>query len=177
MFTQPQEVIAQFDIVPGMSVADFGVGTGHGVEALSGAVGKNGTIFAIDIQKEILDRLRNDLVQKGIDNVEIIWGDIEMPRGTKIKDQSIDRVVMTNTMFQIEDKVSVIVEMKRILKPGGKVLFLDWTDSHNGLGPIPENVFSKTSAKELFENNGFVVDHDVVTGEHHYGLVFRMKNI
>ena len=177
MFTQPQEVIAQFDIVPGMSVADFGVGSGHGVEALSRAVGTNGTVFAIDIQKEILNRLRNDLVQKGIGNVEIVWGDIEHPRGTKLRDQSVDRVVMTNTMFQLEDKVASITEMTRIMKPDGKVLFVDWTDSFNGMGPAQESVLTKEKATELFEINGYSVDHEVVTGEHHYGLVFRKKNI
>lgn len=177
MFTQPKEVIAQFDIVPGMSVADFGVGSGHGVEALSMAVGTNGTIFAIDIQKEILDRLRNDLVQNGIGNVEIIWGDIEHPRGTKLRDQSIDRVVMLNTMFQLGDKVGSITEMTRIMKPDGKVLFVDWTDSFSGLGPAPDSVFTKEKAIELFTQNGYSFDHDITTGEHHYGLVFRKKNI
>lgn len=177
MFTQPSEVVAQFDIVPGMTVADFGAGSGYGVIAISEAVGPDGVVFAIDIQKEILDRLRNDLVQKGIGNVEIMWGDIEHPRGTKLQDQIADRVVMTNTMFQLDEKVGCLTEMKRILKPDGKVLFVDWSDSHGGLGPIPQNVFNKTMAMELFENNGFVFDHDVVTGEHHYGLVFRKKNI
>ena len=86
MFTQPKEVIAQFDIVPGMTVVDMGAGSGHSTVALSHAVGENGIVFAVDIQKEILDRLRSDFVEQGIINVELMWGDIEHPRGTKIKE-------------------------------------------------------------------------------------------
>lgn len=177
MFTQPQEVIAQFDIVPGMTAADLGAGSGHLSRALSRAVGDNGVVLAVEIQKELLDRLRNDLSSEGYGNVELMWGDVEHPRGTKIKDYSVDRAVMSNTMFQLDDKQGAVEEMKRILKPDGKVLFVDWSDSHGGLGPIKESVFGPEEAKSLFENSGFVYDHEVQTGEHHYGIVFRKKNI
>jgi len=177
MFTQPKEVIAQFDIVPGMTVVDMGAGSGHSTVALSHAVGENGIVFAVDIQKEILDRLRSDFVEQGIINVELMWGDIEHPRGTKIKDSSVDRAVMSNTMFELEDKPGAVEELKRILKPDGKVLFVDWSDSNEGLGPIPEAIITPDIAKNLFENGGFYFDHDVSTGEHHYGIVFRKRNI
>jgi len=177
MFTSPQQVIAQFDIVPGMVAADMGAGSGHSTAALSRAVGENGMVFAVEIQKDILDRLRSDFVSQGISNVELMWGDIEHPRGTKIKDSSVNRAVMSNTMFQLDDKSGAVEELKRILTPDGKVLFVDWSDSHGGLGPIKEMIITPDVAKKLFEDGGFSFDHDVTTGEHHYGIVFRKKNI
>jgi ubiquinone/menaquinone biosynthesis C-methylase UbiE len=177
MFTNPQEVIAQFDIVPGMTAADMGAGSGHITIALSKAVGENGVVLAVEIQKEILDRLRGDLSSQGIGNVELMWGDIEHPRGTKIKDFSVDRAVMSNTMFQLEDRKGAVTELSRILKPDGKVLFVDWSDSHGGMGPVKEAIITPDTAKDIFESNNFTFDHNIVTGEHHYGMVFRKKNV
>lgn len=177
MFNQPQELVAQFDVVPGMVAADFGAGSGHLTIPLSRAVGDNGTVFAIEIQKEILDRLRSDLSSQGIGNVELMWGDIEHARGTKLKDSSVDRVVMSNTMFQLDEKSGSIKEMSRVLKPDGKVLFIEWSDSHGGLGPVAESIITPDSAKQMFDEGGFSVDHEVVTGTHHYGFVFRKKTI
>lgn len=67
----------------------------------------------------------------------------------------------------------MVREAKRVLRPGGRALVIDWTDSFGGLGPKPEMVFRKEKAGEMFEKNGFHLDREILAGVHHYGLIYK----
>jgi ubiquinone/menaquinone biosynthesis C-methylase UbiE len=177
IFTQPSEIINQLDIVSGMKVADLGVGSGHYTKALSEIVGEDGVVFAVEVQQEVLTRLRTDMEQEGgFPNVKYLWGDLEHPRGTKIADDTVDVVVLSNTLFQIEDKESCLAEVRRISKPHAEILFVDWSDSHDGLGPIPDHVISPEDAQKYFSDAGFVFFKKIETGLHHYAQVYKLTS-
>jgi hypothetical protein len=65
------------------------------------------------------------------------------------------------------------LEIKRILKPGGRVLFVDWASSFGGIGPQSQHVFDEDMAKKLFEKHGFKEDRTIGAGAQHYGIIFR----
>lgn len=173
MFSQPDKNIEQFHIDPGMSVVDMGSGAGFYSIALAESVGPSGRVYAVDIQKELLSKLQTDASSKNIHNIKLIWGDLDKPKSTTLSDNSVDRVVIANTLFQIGEKDVFITEAKRILKPGGKLLFVDWSDSFGGLGPHTKDIVTSDVAKSLFESHGFSFDRDIQTGEHHYGFVIK----
>lgn len=176
IFTQPSDIIRQLDIVPGMKVGDLGVGSGHYTKAFAEVVGDDGMVFAIDIQQDILKRLESDLQKFDIQNVQYIWGDIDRPRGTQLADNLLDIAVLSNTLFQIEDKPACLTEIKRICKPSAEVLFVDWTDSHGGLGPQQEQIVSPEQAQKLFQEAGFVFYKNIETGQHHYAHVYKLTS-
>lgn len=175
MFSDPQKNIEQFHVDPGMKVADLGSGSGFYSLALAEAVGGSGKVFAVDIQKDLLSKLKNEANSQGYTQLEIVWGDIDEPNGSTLSDQLVDRVIIANTLFQLEKKDETIREAKRILKPKGKLLIVDWTDSFGGLGPHTSDVVSADQAIELAEENGFKLDREIMAGEHHYGLIFKLK--
>ena len=172
-FSNPEKNIEQFALRLGSSVADFGSGSGHHSLSLAGAVGEKGKVYAVDVQKELLSKLKEEANNKGFFNVEIVWGDLEKIGGTKIADSSVDAVLISNLLFQVEKKENVAEETKRILKKEGKLLVIDWQESFGGIGPHPDQVYEKKSAKALFESKRFIYDREIVAGEHHYGLIFR----
>ncbi len=109
-----------------------------------------------------------------MDNLEIILGDVEKVGGTKLKDELVDRVIASNILFQIENKRNFVIEAFRILKKGGKMLFIDWAaDSY--LMPKMKLLIPKEKVRELFEQNGFVFERDVDAGEHHYGMILKKQ--
>jgi len=175
-FSDPKEILSQFHVDPGMTVADFGAGAGHFTFPLAQKVGTSGKVYAVEIQREMLDRLRSDMsTMQGINNVQFVWGDIDEDHGSTLQDKSLDRVVIINTLFQLEKKENTAKEIFRVLKDNGKVLVMDWSDSHGHLGPHPESVFNEEKTTQLFEKVGFTHDSDIITGQHHYAVVFRKK--
>ena len=173
MFSDPIKIVEQSGIQAGMEIADLGAGSGHYSLAIARALASTGKVYAIDIHKDILTRLKNNSVKEKLFNVEVIWGDIDKLNGTKLRDFSVDMVFMCNILFQIENKEVVLSEVKRILKPGGKVVLIDWEDSFGGLGPKPEAVVTKEVSRKLFEKGGFHLDREVTAGSHHYGLIYK----
>ena len=171
-FSHPQKNLLQMGIVEGMKVGDIGAGSGHYAVALSGLVGPEGRVYAIDIQKDVLTHLQGTLEQKKIKNVDTICSDAEKPGGTKLREHVLDVVVLSNTLFQIEDRSSLVQEIQRILVSGGKVLVSDWAGSYSGIGPAKEQVVTEHEAEELFIHNGFHKVKSYRSGPHHYSILF-----
>lgn len=175
MFSDPGKIVAECGIQAGMDIADFGSGSGHYSMSAAKALMSTGRVYAIDIQKDLLTKLKNHAVKEGVYNIEVIWGDVEKENGTKLKDASINIVFITNLFFQVDEKDDVLKEAKRILKPNGRVVFVEWVDSFGGIGPKQKSVFKKEKAVPFFEKMGFHMEKDIskYTGEHHYGFIFK----
>jgi ubiquinone/menaquinone biosynthesis C-methylase UbiE len=176
MIDDPKRVVKDFMVREGSTVADLGVGYGHYAYALSEAVGEQGKVFAVDIQKNLLERLKKESDEKGIKNIEIIWGDVEIVGGTKLRADSVDAGIIVNVLFQVESKAGLVREAGRILKVGGKLLVLDWTESFGSLGPQPNMVVDAETARRVFETGQFEFQKNINAGEHHYGMVFVKKS-
>lgn len=172
-FSDPKKNIEQFHLGEGMKVADLGAGAGAYSFAAAKKVGDIGIVYAVEVQKELLQKIKNGAQTDGLGIVEVLWGDIEEVGGTKIGDNSIDAVILANILFQVEDKKGTLTETKRILRSGGKILVVDWSDSYGGLGPQESDIVPVNKMKHLFGDEGFVFDREIQAGEHHYGLVFK----
>ena len=171
-FVAPDIVVSHFHIRDGDMVADFGAGSGYFLSALSKRVG-SGRVYACEIQKGLIEKIGEQARRLGLTNVHPLWCDLEETNGIKIKDATIDIGILANTFFQIEDKVVALEEMSRTMRPGGKVVVIDWTDSFNGMGPAPQHVITESECKTLFEANSYILEQTFPAGSHHYGLVFR----
>jgi len=170
-FSDPEENIKQFHLEEGMIVADLGAGSGAYTRAAAKVVGESGIVYAVEVQKEFLETVAKSAVTERLENIEVIWGDIETIGGTKIDDNKIDAVILSNVLFQVPNKHGLIAETKRILKPKGKILVVDWLDSFGGLGPQPSEVVSPEQAKQLFDEPCFAMGEDIDAGSNHYGFI------
>ena len=172
-FVVPSVVATHFHLREGDVVADFGAGGGYYLQALSEAVGPTGRVYACEIQRELVEKMGNMARSQNLSNIDPIWCDIEEPNGVKIADKTLDVVVLINTLFQVEDKNTTLGEVTRTLRPGGKVIVVDWSESFGGIGPQPDQVLSEDAALTLLESNGFVLERKFDSGDHHYGLAFK----
>jgi ubiquinone/menaquinone biosynthesis C-methylase UbiE len=167
VFTNPLKNLKAFGLKEDNIVADLGAGTGFYSLALGPIVSK-GKVYAVELQKDFLDAIKNKVREAHLNNVEIILGNVEKIGGTKINDGIVDAVIASNILFQLVDKDKFIDEIKRILKPKGRVLLIDWSSSSvmNGVALIP-----KEKARGMFEKKGFIVERDIDAGGHHYGMI------
>ena len=173
-FSDPQANIERIGIGEGSVVVDLGSGSGYYSLAAARAVGHEGRVYAVDVQKGLLERLKETAAAEHLSQIEIVWGDVEKIGGSKVGTETADLVLISNVLFQLENKEGIVTEALRVLRPNGRVCVIDWTDSHFGLGPDESLVVKIDDAKKLFADR-FELDREFDAGNHHYGLVFRKK--
>ncbi|HEY4714970.1 MAG TPA: methyltransferase domain-containing protein [Candidatus Paceibacterota bacterium] len=176
MFADPENNIKQFALKDGAVVADLGAGSGFYTFAAARAVGPSGLVYAVDIDTDLLRRIKDEAGERELKNIEIIPGDLEKVGGTKLADSFADAVLVSNILFQVTNKDALIKEVQRILKPDGRVLVIDWKDSFGGLGPEKKAIVPEVAARDLFEIHNFEFEREISAGEHHYGIIFK-KNV
>lgn len=172
MFSDPQKNITELGVSIGMKVADLGAGSGFYTIEAAKKVGPTGMVYVIDIQQELLGRIKNSGNIIGLNNIESIWGDIAQIGGTKLREALIDRVILSNALFQIppESRDNLVLETKRILKSGGKLLVVDWMEN-SPLGP--KEAIPRAIAEGIFQKLGFQIEKNFDAGDHHYGIIFK----
>jgi len=169
MFSDPLKNLKQLGIREDMIIADLGAGTGF-YSIPAGSMVPNGKVYAIEIIKDYVATIKNKAKEAHLHNVECFWGNIEKIGGTKIKDGLVDIIIVSNILFQVDDINTFIQEIKRIMKNGGKILFVDWSEE-SILGPKKEKIISKEKTIELFGKRGISFERDIDAGEHHYGMI------
>jgi len=172
-FIRPEVLVTNFHIRPGDKVGDFGAGAGNFATFLSKAVGSTGLVYACEVQKTLADKLSEKVQLERLSNVKVLWSDFEEIGGSKLEDGLLDVAVMVNTLFQLENRQVAMEEIYRVLRPGGKLVLVDWSESWSGLGPTPTDVINERQARDLIESVRFTFERAFDAGDHHYGLAFR----
>jgi ubiquinone/menaquinone biosynthesis C-methylase UbiE len=120
---QTDRMIQTLDLKPGEKVADIGAGTGYITRRLARAVAPDGTVFAVDIQPEMLTLLTNQFTHAGITNVQPVLGTLTDP---KLPGNTLDRVIMVDVYHEFSHPWEMLDAITRSLKPGGQVIFVEY---------------------------------------------------
>lgn len=172
-FINPEKLLGQMDIKKGAKIADFGCGHGYFVLPMAKMVGETGKIFAIDVLKEALEAVRSRLQMQKISNVETIRGNLEVAGGSKLEPGSCDMVILANILFQSQKKEQIVEEARRVLRPGGEVVIVDWLPEHPEFGPTEGWRIASQSLRALAEGRGFSFVKNFNTDKYHFGMVFK----
>lgn len=176
MFVDPVNNLKMLDLLDNMIVVDLGAGTGFYTIAASKMV-PNGKVYAVEIDKDFLATIRNKVNDSDFSNVLCFWGDIEKIGGTMLADNIVDRVILSNVVSQVEDKDTLVEEVKRILKGNGKLLLVDWSENSFLMSNASKHkhmFLSEEKIIKIFEKKGFKKEKDVEVGDNHYGIIFSI---
>jgi ubiquinone/menaquinone biosynthesis C-methylase UbiE len=176
-FAKPENIVQEIGLNAGMKIADFGAGSGAYSFAMSPIVSSQGRIYSIEVQQELLKKIKNTADSLGIRNIDTIWGDFERPNGSKLAENFVDAVIISNTLFQLDDQRGALLEANRILRPGGHLIIIDWSESFGGMGPQKKDVISKDKANEMCISAGFDFSRSFNAGSYHYGLIFNKPTV
>jgi len=168
-FLNPSEVLKQLKLRKDMIACDFGCGSGGWVIPLAKIL-EEGKIYGIDILEEPLSALKGRAKLEKIFNIETIQSNVEAKNGSKLSDNSCDLVLMTNLLFECDDKKIVLEEGKRVLKPGGRILVVDWIKD-NPLTPEIEWVDFE-EIKKIAKELDLKLEKEFEAGLYHWGLIF-----
>lgn len=167
------DVFEKIGLAEGMQVGDLGTGN-LGYFALPAAkiVGKKGRVYAVDILKSVLQSVAQLAKQAGLDNLKIVWSNLEIVGATKINDETLDAAFLHNVLFQANNDGQIIKEAYRLLKSGGKLMIIDWLKISAPFGPPVADRLDKKQAIAFAEQAGFRLAEDFAAGPYHYGLIF-----
>lgn len=157
----PEKVISEIPLKKEMSIADFGCGSGGWVIPLAKR-DKDAKIYAIDVLKEALSALRANAEMERVYNIRTTLADIE--KGSGLKDNFLDLVLMTNIFFQVEDKEELMKEAYRTLKKGGMTLLVEWKTEDND---------SESRADRKVLDNGFKKVKKINAGDNYFAYLYE----
>ena len=165
-FLNPNEVLKKLRLRKNMIAADFGCGSGGWTIPLAKILAE-GKVYAIDILEEPLSALRAKVKIERLFNVETRKANAE--KGVLLLSNSCNLVLMTNLLFECENKKAVLEEAKRILKPAGKILVVDWLKD-NPLTPEIEWLDFE-EIKKIAEELNLKLEKEFEAGTYHQGLL------
>ncbi|HRY60175.1 MAG TPA: methyltransferase domain-containing protein [Patescibacteria group bacterium] len=153
--SEPVSILKEIGISAGETVVDFGSGFGFFDVEAARMVGENGRVIAVDIRKEALDGVKQKSFASGLRNIFGVLADLTLPRSTTLPDATVDTVLIINLLYMIDDKAAVLKEAYRILKPGGKMVIMEWTEKGALVMIEKEHIVAAKDIKELTRKQGF----------------------
>lgn len=175
-FLNPVKIIKELPLIEGMTVADFGCGAGYFSLALAKSLKPSGRVIALDIWKPSLDALSLRSRIEGVFNIiETKQVDLEKEKGSGLPDKSCDLVIISNILFQSAKKDVIINEAKRVLRPGGFLLLIEWHPDK-----IPNKDFllplTKEETLKLSEKHNFLLEREISLPDTHYGFLVKKSS-
>ena len=172
-FLDPVKIIAQLEIAEGSTVADFGCGPGYFSFPFAEVVGKEGMVYSFDILPQIVETVASRAKLTGVANIVVRRVNLENVGGTKLRDDCVDLVILKDVVFQNKKREEIIREAYRILKAGGKALFIEWNETNLAIGPSVQLRISEKELKKMVLAEAFLIEKPVEAGSFHYSFIAK----
>lgn len=157
---------------PGETVADVGAGTGYLARRIAPRIGPAGTVYAVDIQPEMLALLGRRLAGLGITNVLPVLGTEKDPR---LPPAALDTVIMVDVYHELEFPREMIAAILRALKPGGRLVFVEFRAEDPAVPIQPLHKMSEAQVKREMTPWPLEWVQTLSTLPRQHVLIFRRK--
>jgi putative heme-binding domain-containing protein len=168
---RPETLLDSLRIVPGATVVDLGAGAGYFTWRLARRVGATGRVVAVDIQPTMLDRIRGQVKNRGLTNVEVVLGSETNPG----LPDGVDLVFVANAYHEFSEPAAMMAAVRRCLKPNGRVVVIEYAEEHDE-DPVA-GLYTMTLAelRSEIEKVGFQLDHVLDFLPMQHGLIFGKR--
>src|SRR4029453_6033168 len=168
-YQKPDEVMKALALRPGEVVADIGAGSGYFALRVARAVGDTGRVYAVDVSPDMVRHVNRRVRDAGIRNVVSVLAEPDAPL---LPDASVDRFVIRRTWHHIEDQAKYLGLMKKMLKPGGQVVHIDFQKRELPIGPPLALKIAGEDLLKRLEGAGFRLPAEHRFLPYQYFLVF-----
>lgn len=136
----------------GMTVCDMGCGNGYYTLKLAQMVGPEGRVLAVDIQPQMLEMLKRRAERAGLDNIELILGQVHDP---KLPAGEVDLVLMVDVYHEFSHPEHMLAAIRESLAPDGVVVLTEYRAEDPNVPIRPLHKMSKRQIMKEFTPNGF----------------------
>jgi len=168
-YQKPHEVLTALNIKPGEVIADIGAGTGYFTFRLAHHVGDKGKVYAVDVSPDMIRHINRRNRDTKATNVVTILADNDDPL---LAEQSVNRIFICDVWHHVENQTKYLALMKKMLKPGGEIVMIDFHKKELPFGPPLQMKIAREDLIKQMETNGFRVAKEHAFLPHQYFLVF-----
>ena len=159
---KPHDVIMALDLKATDSVADIGAGTGYFARRFANHAGK---VYAVDIDQKLLDIAAKDAPP----NLKTVLATPDDPR---LPEGSVDIIFFCDVLHHIENRAAYYPKVAKALKPGGRIVVIEFYKKEMLIGPPPSMRLSDEEVIAEFRNGGFTLAKRLDTLPYQYYLFF-----
>jgi predicted methyltransferase len=166
---QPERIMDALGIADGTRVADLGAGGGWFTIRLARRVGPNGRVYAEDVQRQMIDSIRQRVTNQRLTNVETILGAVDDPR----LPDNLDAILVVDAYPAFSDPVAVLRHIARALAPHGRLGIVDFKlDGVGGPGPPLDERHDPAVVRRDAEQAGLRLVREDTFLRYQYLLIF-----
>ena len=171
-YQKPHEVMRTLDIRHGEVIADIGAGSGYFTFRLAHHVGDNGRVYAVDVSPDMILHLNRRIRDLKAMNVSSILADPDDPL---LPEGSVNRFFFSDSWHHIENQTSYLSLIKKMLKPGGEIVMIDFHKKELPVGPPMQMKIAREDLIRQMESNGFRLMKEHTFLPYQYFLIFAPK--
>ena len=180
-FLDARDVLSRLNLKGNEVFADIGCGDGHVAMEAYDMLDDDTTIYAVDIFEPSIEDMEKEVEEKGIKNIIPVQSDVS--DHIAIEDDAVDICLLINVFHHfvaMEKTDGAIEELKRIIKPEGKIAVMDYKKEDTGYGPPLRVKSTPEEMEEMFTKHGLKMVHldneageDLEHGKSHYIITFE----
>jgi ubiquinone/menaquinone biosynthesis C-methylase UbiE len=171
-YQKPQEVMGALGLKAGEVIADIGAGSGYFTFRLAHHVGDRGKVYAVDVSPDMIRHINRRIRELKAKNVVSILADPDDPL---LPEASVNRFFFSDSWHHIENQTKYLSLMKKILKPGGEIVMIDFHKKELPVGPPMQMKIAREDLIKQMESNGFRLMKEHTFLQYQYFLVFVAK--
>jgi len=172
VYQKPQEVLAALDIKPGEIIADIGAGSGYFTFRLARHVSERGKVYAVDVSPDMILHINRAIRDLKVTNVVSILADPDDPL---IPVASVNRFFFSDSWHHIDNQTKYLSLMKKLLKPNGEVVMIDFHKKETPSGPPLKMRIAREDLLKQMSSNGYRLIKEHTFLPYQYFLVFVPK--
>ncbi|MBK5297208.1 MAG: class I SAM-dependent methyltransferase [Vicinamibacteria bacterium] len=168
-YQKPDEVVDALALKPGDLVADIGAGSGYFTLRFAPKVGPTGRVYAVDVSPDMVRHLNARVRDAKLTNVSTILA----PPDDPLLPTRVDLFVIVDVWHHVEDQAGYLAIMKRQLRPGGRVVMIDFHKRDLPVGPPVAMKIAREDLLAQMQAHGFTLAREHTFLPYQYFLVFE----
>jgi SAM-dependent methyltransferase len=164
-------LLRELALAPGLQVADVGAGTGYMARRMAPLVAP-GSVFAVDVQPEMVAMLRDLVARSGLDNVRPVLGS---ERSTGLAPASVDLALLVDVYHELAFPYEVMASIVQALRPGGRVVLVEYRAEDLRVPIKPLHKMSEAQARREMALHPLVHERTGSSLPWQHVLVFRKR--
>ncbi len=164
----PNRLWRRVGLKRGDTVVDVGAGSGFYTFPAAVRVGPSGRVYAVDVSQDLVGLVRERAADRKVRNVEPV---LSTPTHIPVEDAVADIALLANVLHGIPPET--VDEAVRLLRPGGRLVNVDWKKEPSPEGPPVEHRLTAPEAAAVLSAHGLIPADAFDLGPYHYVLVFE----